>query len=757
MTNLPDLKSIARALGGEVRGGQVSAPGPGHSAKDRSMTVRPEPTAPDGFIVFSHSGDDPIACKDYVRQRLGLGEWEPERRQSRPSIINSDPVHPEMGTPNIIYRYHDATGNLVGAVCRWEVDGEKSILPATPGANGWRWKAMPQPRPLYRLPDILGDPRPQIMVVEGEKNADDAARLLTGIVVTTWAGGSNAAKQTDWSPVDGRRLVLWPDNDDAGDKAMATVAGIALDAGAAEIKIIRRDKNKPKGWDVSDAIRDDGWTAEDIIRYARERAEVWKPYETAPSIPARSAGAENVVPLSRGAQASAKPKPSVIGGIVEFSEVYLADIFSQRHADNLRYVASWGKWLEWTGQKWEAEDTLREQYYARDVCIEASEALAAHQPTDAKKISTDRVIRSVVNIARYDRRHAATAAQWDKDAWTINTPGGTVDLRTAEIRPHDPDDHITKITGCAPDWDMPTPVFDRFLDQVTQGDRDIANFLKRVFGYALTGDTREHSLFFLYGTGGNGKGTLLNTITGIVSEYGRTAPIETFTDSQSDRHPTELAMLRGARLVTAQETKEGRRWDESRIKSLTGGDPIAARFMHRDFFEFTPQFKLIVAGNHKPGLRSVDEAIRRRLKLIPFKARIPREDRDLALPEKLRSEWPGILAWMIDGCMEWQESGLEPPPVIAQATDAYLEGEDDIGSWIEDRCTIDGDAFERRSDLYSNYTSWAESEGIRAVGAKRFYQAMEDRGYLLGKRVGTRVIFGLRIRTDYSSQTRVDF
>jgi putative DNA primase/helicase len=157
---------------------------------------------------------------------------------------------------------------------------------------------------------------------------------------------------------------------------------------------------------------------------------------------------------------------------------------------------------------------------------------------------------------------------------------------------------------------------------------------------------------------------LLSTVAGVLGDYHKTAPIETFTASNADRHPTDLASLRGARLVRATETEEGRRWAESRIKQLTGGDTVAARFMRQDFFEYRPQFKLIIAGNHKPSLRSVDEAIRRRFHLIPFAVTIPPEERDSDLADKLKAEWPGILAWMIEGCVEWQAECLRPPAAV---------------------------------------------------------------------------------------------
>jgi len=180
----------------------------------------------------------------------------------------------------------------------------------------------------------------------------------------------------------------------------------------------------------------------------------------------------------------------------------------------------------------------------------------------------------------------------------------------------------------------------------------------------MTGVTTEHVLFFLYGTGANGKGIFLRTLAAIWGDYAVTASMDVFTEGKYERHPTELARLRGARLVIAQETEKGRHWNESRLKALTGGDKITARFMRQDFFEFTPQFKLMIAGNHKPSLKTVDEANRRRIQMIPFTVTIPEAERDLNLFNKLKPEWPGILRWALNGCLEWQRLGLAPPPVV---------------------------------------------------------------------------------------------
>ena len=229
-------------------------------------------------------------------------------------------------------------------------------------------------------------------------------------------------------------------------------------------------------------------------------------------------------------------------------------------------------------------------------------------------------------LARVDRRHAATIDQWDADLWLLNTPAGVVDLHTGAMLPERREDYMTKTTAVAPGGEC--RLWLSFLSRITGGNEELLRFMQRMCGYALTGVTSEHALFFLYGTGANGKSVFLNTISGIMGDYARVASVEAFIASTSQHHPTDLAGLQGARLVTAVETEENRHWAESKLKALTGGDRIAARFMRQDFFEYVPQFKLIIAGNHKPGLRSVDEAMRRRFNLLPFTITIPICERD---------------------------------------------------------------------------------------------------------------------------------
>jgi putative DNA primase/helicase len=322
----------------------------------------------------------------------------------------------------------------------------------------------------------------------------------------------------------------------------------------------------------------------------------------------------------------------------------------------------------------------------------------------------------------------------------------TVNLRTGASAMPNPKDYHTKSTAIAPGGDCLRWL--QFLGEITAGDVELQAYLKRMAGYCLTGVTTEHALFFCHGSGANGKSLFTNTLGGIWGDYAITAPMETFTVSKGDRHPTDLAMLRGARLVIAQETEIGRRWAESKIKSLTGGDRISARFMRQDFFEFTPQFKLLIAGNHKPGLRGVDEAIRRRLHLIPFTVTIPENQRDPRLFEKLKTEWGGILQWAIDGCLEWQRIGLAPPAAVRDATAAYLAAEDSLANWLEERCEQDHRAICKRSLLFGSWKPWAEAAGEFAGKQADFFAALESRGLVQFREPGTgqRMFRGLSLK-----------
>jgi putative DNA primase/helicase len=444
---------------------------------------------------------------------------------------------------------------------------------------------------------------------------------------------------------------------------------------------------------------------------------------------------------------------------IEYADESLALRFTAAHADDMRYVHLWGRWLRWDGQRWRTDETLEAYDLARAVARAASAEICegGGNAKLASTVASAKTVNAIVGLARADRRHATRTEDWDADPWALNTPGGTVDLRTGKLRAHERDDLITKITAVAPGGDC--PLWLAFLDRVFAGDADLIGFARRMLGYSLTGSIRDHALFFLYGTGGNGKGVFLNTWHKILGDYSCIASMETFVASKSERHPTDLAMLRGARAVIAQETEEGQRWAESRIKALTGGDAISARFMRQDFFTFEPAFKLIIAGNHKPSLRNVDEAVRRRFNLVPFTVTIPKTERDPNLPEKLVAEWPGILAWAIEGCLEWQRIGLAPPPAVLDATEEYLADEDAIGRFLDERCAT-GDLFaiEEVQDLFASWRDWCATTGEYAGTVRRFSQNLEARHFARERHpVSRRKAFrGIRL-TVRAAATGTDF
>src|SRR6516165_8725354 len=375
--------------------------------------------------------------------------------------------------------------------------------------------------------------------------------------------------------------------------------------------------------------------------------------------------------------------------------------FADRYRHQLRFDHHLGKWFVWDGARWRCEDTRLAFCWARELVRELTKPAPAKARMISSKVS---FAAGVERFAQADRAFAVTSDIWDRDAYLLGTPAGTIDLRTGVLMEAQPDHYITKTTAVAPAETADCPRLLQFLQEATNGDQALIDFLQQFCGYALTGDIKEHALLFVYGDGGNGKGVFLNTIANVMADYAVAAAMETFVSSSTDKHPTDLAMLRGARLVYASETEEGRNWAESRIKQMTGGDRIRARFMRQDFFEYLPQFKLLLIGNHQPNLRNIDDAAKRRFNIVPFTHKPPTPDRDLMT--KLHAEWPGILRWLIDGCLAWQRVGLVRPPVVTEATAEYFEEQDTIRHWIEERChTGKGGLWCSSTDLFTSWSS----------------------------------------------------
>ena len=404
----------------------------------------------------------------------------------------------------------------------------------------------------------------------------------------------------------------------------------------------------------------------------------------------------------------------------------------------LRYVAQWGKWMRWKDSVWLRDNTL-------ETFDQIRQHVRIEEPKEPMFLKAH-VVSAVEKFARADRRIAATVDQWDVHDHLLNTPDGPVSLQSGLMQDPDPWLYMSKSTIVSPKGRAPRWL--TFLEEVTGGDIDYQLFLQRVIGYCAGGSTHEHAMFFLYGAGGNGKGIFLNTLQAVMGDYAKTAPMETFTDSKNDRHPTDMAMLQGARMVFAQETEANRAWAESKIKALTGGDPISARFMRQDFFTFTPRFKLLISGNHMPKLQDVDEAMRRRLYLLPFTQIFKGKDRDPHLAETLTHEYGGILQWIVEGAIAYKNLGLAPPSIVQEATRIYFEEEDVFHQWLSECCVQEVDAYTKPTELFASYKNFTDMMNEPAESERVLTKRLKDAGFTRGNSTakGGRFWKGLKLR-----------
>jgi putative DNA primase/helicase len=420
-----------------------------------------------------------------------------------------------------------------------------------------------------------------------------------------------------------------------------------------------------------------------------------------------------------------------------------ATMFAEKYRNRLRYCHTSRRWYEWTGTHWQRDDKRKAFQWGREVARELAQDDDVGKRIAASKAS---FAGGVERFAQSDPVFAVTADCWDIDPYLLGTPGGTVELLTGKLRKARPEDHITQICAVAPTETADCPRWLQFLDETTGGDVGLIRFLQQWCGYSLTGDVSEHALVFGYGSGGNGKSVLLNVVSGVLHDYAKTATLTAFTATKHDRHATEYAMLKGARLVTASESEEGRSWAEARIKQMTGGDPITANEMHKDPFTFRPTFKLMITGNHQPNLRNVDDAARRRFNIVPFTRRPEKPDKDLE--KNLEKEWPGILRWMIDGCLDWKENGLMRPDCVLAATEEYFVGQDLFGQWLDDECDAEpGNSYKTATsgELFGSWNTFAKKSGEDPGSSKRFAAEMKRRGFLNRKgTAGVREWMGIR-------------
>jgi putative DNA primase/helicase len=399
---------------------------------------------------------------------------------------------------------------------------------------------------------------------------------------------------------------------------------------------------------------------------------------------------------------------------------------------DLRYCYPWRRWLVWTGHNWLIDDrgevlkrakTAVSRIYQEAAAAEDEQtrkALAKH----AMSSEAERNIRAMVELAKPEV--SVLPEELDADAWKLNVLNGTIDLRTGKLLEHTRADLMTKVSPVEYDPMAKAPNWRSVLERVLPSE-DMRCFFKRLCGYALTGDVSEHILPVLYGTGANGKSTVLNALLDTLGDYGIQAAPDLLIAKRGS-HPTELADLFGMRFVASIEVEDGRRFAESLVKQLTGGDRIRARRMRQDFWEFDPTHTVFLATNHKPEVRGTDNAIWRRIQLVPFTETIPPDEQDKSLPEKLRAELPGILAWAVEGCLEWQLDGLQAPEEVLQATGEYRSEMDVVGTFLDECCVLGEDENVSAGDLYRAYGEWCKETGEVQEKQRKFGSRLTERG-----------------------------
>ena len=421
------------------------------------------------------------------------------------------------------------------------------------------------------------------------------------------------------------------------------------------------------------------------------------------------------------------------GGVFRRTDTGNAERLVFHHGDELRYCYELGKWLIWNGRRWKVDDSGGIHRKAKDTVRRiGAEAMQIYDETERRAM----LKWAMTSESRTRQRDLITLAeshlpvaqeQLDMDPWLLNVQNGTLDLRTGKLMAHSKEQMLTKI--CPVEYRNTTSkLWDSFLKRVLP-DPKVRAFVQRAVGYSLTGGCGEEVLFFLYGTGRNGKSKFIEAIQYIMGDYASTTRPEVFMEKKHDAIPVELAALKGVRFTSTVETSYGQRFAESLIKQITGGDEVQVRFMRQDPFTYKPQFKIWLASNNKPDIRGRDQGIWSRIMLIPFTVMIPPQERDKQLGEKLKKEGEAILSWAVEGCLAWQKEGLNPPEQVLDAVNEYQEETDRLSGFFEDCCTLNPLAKATTRDLYSAYEMWCLDNGETPVRKIMFSRMLRERGF----------------------------
>ncbi len=422
-----------------------------------------------------------------------------------------------------------------------------------------------------------------------------------------------------------------------------------------------------------------------------------------------------------------------------FDDMGNAARLSDSFRDSILYCYTYDCWFYYDGRCWERDQTGIIERLCDQLIEEMKHDLNDYlrQPCDQDKMEKDfykhirnsrsnRAKRAMISEAKH--HVPILPSEMDTHHFLLNTLNGTLNLHTGELREHNPKHYLTKMTLCEYTDKADCPRWIKFLNDIFGGKREMLRYIQKAVGYSLTGSTEEQCMFLCYGTGHNGKSTFLNVLSDIAGSYAVNIQPDTIMlrYGSKDGANSDIARLKGARLVTSAEPNEGMRINEGLLKQLTGGDKVTARYMYKELFEFTPEFKLWMAANHKPVIRGTDTGIWRRMHLIPFTVQIPEEQADHQLPYKLQEEYSAILAWAVEGCLLWQKEGLEMPSAVQDAVKEYRSEMDVVSAWLDECCTL-GDGREKTTDLYQSYVEWANENNEYKLSSRKFGQEMAKR------------------------------
>lgn len=408
-----------------------------------------------------------------------------------------------------------------------------------------------------------------------------------------------------------------------------------------------------------------------------------------------------------------------------------------RFGSVIRYSYNRKKWFFWDGKSWIIDDMGEIKKLADEICDDLKREAWNIQDDDlqeqalkfAKKTAGSNAKEAMIKECQHLNGIPASPDDFDSYTDFLNCQNGIVNLRNGELIPHDPSFMMSKICNAEYDVKRRKPkMWLSFLKDVTNDDQELIDYIQKCVGYSLSGSNREQCAYFLYGMGNNGKSTFLDTISDLMGGYASntqpdTLMIQSRLGSSGGGANSDIARLKSARFVTCEEPTEGVRLNEGLLKQLTGGSKVTCRFLYGDEFEYTPEFKIWIATNHKPTVRGTDFGIWRRIKLIPFEVNIPKEKVDKNLKYKLRQEFPQILAWAVEGCMKWQKEDLEEPARVSNATKEYKQEMDLVAGFVEQCIVIDYTCtdFIQANQLFTLYSKWAKANNEYEMSSKKFF------------------------------------